>query len=383
MSVITPSSPVELAAALGEAAARKETIALGGHFSKRRMGGAIQPADIQLSSSRLKNVLQYEPKDLTISVEAGLAWCELASMLARERQMVPLDPPFSDTATVGGVIATNGSGPRRRLYGTARDFVIGMKFATLAGKLVQSGGMVVKNVAGLDMAKLMIGSMGTLAAIAVVNFKVIPIPAAERTFLIGCDSLLRAIETRDAILRSFLQPSALDLLNPAASARLGQDGFTLAIQAGGNTAVLDRYQRELGAPASLTVLDSEAQPSFWRAIQNFTSDFLDRAAEGAVVRISATLSQLRGIVETLAVPVLARAGSGVVYAYFETAGEAADWLAGAIARGWKAIMEYAPENRASFDLWPQPGNDLGVLEQVKSKFDPDRLINRGRLYNRI
>ena len=92
--------------------------------------------------------------------------------------MVPLDPPFAEAATVGGVVAANSSGPRRRLYGTARDLVIGMQFATLEGKLVQSGGMVVKNVAGLDMAKLMIGSFGTLAAIAVVNFKLLPMPEA-------------------------------------------------------------------------------------------------------------------------------------------------------------------------------------------------------------
>src|SRR5256886_13255208 len=98
--------------------------------------------------------------------------------------MVPLDPPFSQGATVGGVIASNTSGPRRRLYGTARDLVIGMTFATLEGKLVQSGGMVVKNVAGLDMGKLMIGSFGTLAAIAVVNFKLLPMPAANATFVI-------------------------------------------------------------------------------------------------------------------------------------------------------------------------------------------------------
>src|SRR5207253_4650689 len=89
---------------------------------------------------------------------------------------------FAEQATVGGVVAANSSGPRRRLYGTARDMVIGMTFATLEGKLVQTGGMVVKNVAGLDMGKLMIGSFGTLAAIAVVNFKVHPIPVT-RTFL--------------------------------------------------------------------------------------------------------------------------------------------------------------------------------------------------------
>ena len=88
-----------------------------------------------------------------------------------------------DAATVGGMVAANISGARRRLYGTARDLVIGMKFATLDGKLVQSGGMVVKNVAGLDMGKLMIGSFGTLAAIASVNFKLQPRPAVARTIL--------------------------------------------------------------------------------------------------------------------------------------------------------------------------------------------------------
>src|SRR5207244_11115876 len=103
-------------------------------------------------------------------------------------QMIPLDPGWADS-TVGGVINANLSGPRRRLYGTARDMVIGMTFATLEGKLVQSGGIVVKNVAGLDMAKLMIGSFGTLAAVAVVNFKLLPMPQVERMFLMSFDAL--------------------------------------------------------------------------------------------------------------------------------------------------------------------------------------------------
>src|SRR5678816_719386 len=131
----------------------------------------------------MKRVLAYEPRDLTISVEAGIRYSDLTRILAQNRQMVPLDPPFSETATIGGIVNANSSGPRRRLYGTARDLVIGMKFATLEGKLVQSGGMVVKNVAGLDMAKLLIGSLGTLAALAVVNFKLIPKPVGSRTFL--------------------------------------------------------------------------------------------------------------------------------------------------------------------------------------------------------
>src|SRR6185436_12639955 len=170
MSAATPASPEELAAALSAAAAKKQTITLGGRFSKNKMAGPIERSDV------------------TISVEAGLPWAELSRLLAENRQMVPLDPPFSGAGTVGGVVSANCSGPRRRLYGTARDLVIGMTFATVEGKLVKSGGMVVKNVAGLDMGKLMIGSFGTLAAIAVVNFKVLPAPQVERLFLLSFDT---------------------------------------------------------------------------------------------------------------------------------------------------------------------------------------------------
>ncbi len=155
-------------------------------------------------------------------MEAGLRWSEITRILAENRQMIPLDPPFAASATVGGVIAANCSGPRRRLYGTARDLVIGMQFATLEGKLVQSGGMVVKNVAGLDMGKLMIGSFGTLAAVTAVNFKLTPLPEVERSFLLPFETLSEAIAARNRILSGPLQPAAIDLLNPAAGASVGR-----------------------------------------------------------------------------------------------------------------------------------------------------------------
>src|SRR5579864_7559967 len=176
MHVVTPHNPEDLASTLAGAASRRRTITLGGRFSKNKLGGPIEPSAVTIATTSLTRVLSYEPKDLTISVEAGLPWAEFTGLLAENRQMVPLDPPFAALATVGGVVAANSSGPRRRLYGTARDLVIGMTFATLEGKLVKCGGMVVKNVAGLDMGKLMIGSFGTLAAIATVNFKVQPAP---------------------------------------------------------------------------------------------------------------------------------------------------------------------------------------------------------------
>jgi glycolate oxidase FAD binding subunit len=140
LNLQSPATAEELAACLREAASRGSVIQLGGTFTKDRMGGAVQSPTMRVSTAAMRGVIQYEPNDLTVSVEAGLPWRELTAMLEDKRQMIPLDPP-GDEGTVGGVIGANVSGPRRRWYGTARDVVIGMTFATLEGKLIQTGGM--------------------------------------------------------------------------------------------------------------------------------------------------------------------------------------------------------------------------------------------------
>ncbi len=382
-SVLAPSSIAELADSLREAAAAGRTITLAGNETKRRMGGPVEAADAAISTISLRGVLQYEPRDLTVSVCAGLSWRELTSLLAQHRQMVPLDPPYGDRATVGGVIAANSSGPRRRLYGTARDFVIGMQFVTLEGKVVQSGGMVVKNVAGLDMGKLMIGSFGTLAAIAVVNFKLVPTPEGEYSFLPAFDSAEEAGKACAGILRGQLQPSALDLLSPRAAACVGAAGWTLAIRAAGNRAAVERYAREF-APLGAAPVEGAAQETLWREIENFTPEFLRSHSDGAVVRVSCTLKDLEVVMASFPGAAVARAGSGVAYGYFETTAGAVEWMAQPAHRGWKAVVEFSPEARKSeLELWPSPGPDLEIMQRVKHMFDPHNLLNRGRLYRRI
>ncbi len=324
------------------------------------MGGPIAPADIQLSTRNLNRVIQYEPRDLTISMEAGVTYSELSRVLAGHNQMIPLDPPFAAQATIGGVLATNQSGPRRRLYGTARDMVIGMTFATMEGKLVQSGGMVVKNVAGLDMAKLMIGSFGTLAAMAVVNFKVHPMSSATRTFVRRFGRIGDAIAARDAVLKSVLQPAAIDIEKTI-------EGYRLLIQAGGNRAVLERYSREL---AGSEILEGNEEESLWHEIREFTPAFLANHPEGAVVRISCKLSEVGSVLEKLPAPAIARAGSGVVYGYFAQAREA-------VAHG-NGVLEFG-----SLIGQEPPGNEFAMMKKLKHMFDPESLLNRGRLYGRL
>jgi glycolate oxidase FAD binding subunit len=342
MNTLRPETPEQLAQCLRDASAGKQTIRLGGNFSKDRLGGPPQPAGVSISTVSLNRLLQYDPRDLTISVQAGMPFAELERILGEHRQMLPLDPGWGAESTVGGVVAANISGPRRRLYGTARDMIIGMTFATLEGKLVNSGGMVVKNVAGLDMAKLMIGSFGTLAAIAVVNFKVFPIPAESRTFEMHFATAVDAFEERDRILRGALQPTALDLINWPSGA------FRLLLRAGGNLRVLERYGREL---PDATVLPDE---NIWDEIREFTPRFLARNPEGSLVSASSKLTEMPAIASALNVPFIARAASGVIYAHHAT----------------------APPRI-------EPGGDFAMMTKVKEMFDPGHLLNRGRLYGNL
>jgi glycolate oxidase FAD binding subunit len=373
MNKVLPRSAEDLADALATAAGAKRSIRLGGAFSKDRMAGEVAAGDTVVSTSAMTRILQYEPRDLTISVESGLPWAELTSALAANGQMIPLDPPFSASATVGGVVGANSSGPRRRLYGTARDVVIGMKFATLEGKLVQSGGMVVKNVAGLDMAKLMIGSFGTLAGIAVVNFKLAPMPPSTRTFVLATASLQETIAARDRILRGVMQPVAIDLLNPRAAGRVGLGGFCLLILASGNSTVLGRFQRELNGAQ---VLEGSAADELWSRVQEFTPAYLAEYPSGGIVRRSTTLETMAAAIDRFSGPVIARAGNGVVYGYFEDAN--------AIAADGAGVIEFSSEvRRPAADLWPSPGTDFAMMEKIKRMFDPQLLLNRGRLYGRI
>jgi len=380
MEPISPATPNEMAEALATAAGEGRSITLNGASSKPRLSGPLPAADITISTTGLTRIIEYEPRDLTISVEAGLPFSELTSAIAKDGLMLALDPPFFNNATVGGVIAANCSGPRRRLYGTARDLVIGMKFATLEGNIVQSGGMVVKNAAGLEMGKLLIGSLGTLAAIVSVNFRLAPRPPSSRTFLSRHDSIESAIAARDSLIRGVLQPVAVDLLNPPAAQRAGLDGCALLVQAQGSPAVIERYSSEL---TSASAVDGPDETSLWEKVREFVPGFLAENPNGAVVRASSTITGIAGVMRELPGAALARAGSGVVYGLFDQCEDACEWVAAASRKSQSAVVEYVSEAGCSGDRWPLRGADFTMMEKVKDMFDPNHLLNVGRLYGRL
>ncbi len=385
MSPVTPGSPEDLAGLLKEAAAASRSLTVVGNNSKHLMAGPIEETAVVISTSRLSRVLQYEPNDLTISVEAGMRWADLAALLARKRQMIALDPPFWQRATVGGVVASNSSGPLRRGFGTARDLVIGMQFATLEGKLVRVGGMVVKNVAGLDIGKLMIGSFGTLAIMTSINFRLHAIPEAMNSFLFSFGDLETALKQRNEILASPLRPLSLDLLTPPASARVGQRGFLVAVRAGGSNDVLERYARDLSGSTRLKGPDDE---NLWTQIREFSADFLGRQPSGVILRIATPLSDIGKLLRHVSGAAVSRAASGVTYIYLTSWQGVAPLWQNAAQQGWTAVIEHAPtEIRGTHELWlknaeaADPAFDM--MKRVKQMFDPGNLLNRSRLYGRI
>ncbi|HVV44560.1 MAG TPA: FAD-binding oxidoreductase [Bryobacteraceae bacterium] len=388
-----PASAEELRSALESAAAAHRTVELFGGRSKHLMGGPIAAAETRISTSAMTRILKYEPRDLTISVEAGIRYTDLSRELARNGQMIPLAGPWSAEGTMGGIVAANISESRRRGYGSARDLVIGMEFATLEGKLVKSGGMVVKNVAGLDMGKLMIGSFGTLAAIATLNFKLLPIPTVSRTLLIEFGTLAAAIAGLAAIRNAGLNPIAADVANPvfvaALSAQFGIRDFVLAVQFGGNQAVIDRCTRESAAlctsRASVRALSQEDEQRFWTNVAAATPRHLEKFQNGAVVRIHTPLSECGDALSTVETSGHAMAASGVVRAWFSRPDTASRWLTQCVQRGWKGVIETVGPavDRNTLTLWPEPGGDFAIMKKIRNLFDPEGLLNRGRLYGHL
>ena len=391
-----------------------------GHGTKLRMGGASPPIDFAISLERLNQVSDYPASDLTISVEAGLPIHLLESTLAAKGQMLPLDVPFAKYATVGGTIAANVNGPRRLAYGSWRDIVLGVQYVTAEGKLAKGGGKVVKNVAGYDTPKLMIGSMGTLGVMVEVTFKAFPVPPATATLMLRFRSAQQAAQAALRIVHSQLVPQALDLIDspaygsPADQPWLQAPGTLLARLAGAEE-VLARYERELPALVRADGLESfeifrgDRETELWRTVREMTPAFLRRHPNGVIVKAALPFTRMGEFIELIerarassekhgiADAILARAGSGIVYAHLwsifpekseaHAAGLAAAsnaLISAAEQRGGRAIVEWCPsELKNKVNLWGTLGDDFTSMRSLKAALDPNLILSPGRFYGGI
>jgi len=207
---VAPSDLAEAERVLGSAAAQAQTLSFAGGGTEAGFGYPLESADLTIDTKRLARVVEYAPADMVVEVEAGITLAALQATLAENRQRLALDPPAPERATLGGLLATNAFGPRRTRFGSLRDLIVGVSLVRADGVRVRGGGRVVKNVAGFDLPKIAVGSLGTLGLIATATFRLHPLPEAARA--------LRMRVPRDGILRGIARELVARQLEPAAVA---------------------------------------------------------------------------------------------------------------------------------------------------------------------
>jgi glycolate oxidase FAD binding subunit len=355
-----------------------------------------------LITTRLTHLLEHEAPDLTCHVEAGITLAQLQQQLATKGQRLSLDAPNADQATIGGLLATNASGPKRLRYGTARDLVIGLKVIQANGEVAQSGGRVVKNVAGYDLNKLYIGSLGTLGVIVETNFKLHPLPAAERTLLLTYTAATDAMQTVMAIMKSPLTPSALELIDARAANDMSDffgfhlpiNGYTLAVNFEGSPAAIARQIDETHLLARKhhallgDDLKGEEQEHFWEVVREHIQGSLTCKVSIPVSQIAAYLQTIEDVCQRhhLETATIAHAGNGILYIELRPS-DALQRLVAAIyelrikaqeERGNLVVERCPVDLKRRMSVWGEPGGDFPMMQRLKQQFDPQGTFVRGR-----
>jgi glycolate oxidase FAD binding subunit len=383
METTAPTTARDFADAYAQAYAAGKAIRIEGNGTKQRCGGPVAKADLTLSTSGLSTIEEYNPGDLCLRVQAGMPFRELNSQVAECGQMLPFDPPFYDDATIGGVVAANLCGPRRRAYGTARDYVIGVEFADHKGNLVQSGAMVAKNVAGYDLNKLFVGSWGTLGPMVTINLRVSPVEKHNHSFVFYGVNAPDLGNLRDALLALPAEPVALDYVNASAADKLRLDGPALLARFACHPDVIGRIRVQL-AKAGYTLPEAlPEEPAFyvWQRIREFLQTRSKGHPDGVVLQLSTTNSRLFHDANAMGGQVVARAASGVVYAAYRDSEAALDTMQYLETQGRYVTLQQGPQPvRESRKLFAGNRSDLPLMRKVKDHFDPRGLVNKGRLY---
>ena len=370
------------------------------------LGNPIRRLDAVVDLSRMQGVVAHNPGDLTLTVESGIPVEELQAVLAEHGQFLPLDPPIPHRATIGGTLASGAAGPLKAQYGNLRDLVIGMKIVQADGTVAKSGGEVVKNVSGYDMARLHVGGLGTLGVIAEVSFKLTPLPRGETTLVASFDTQKRCLNAGLGVFSSHVVPYALTAFDGPVNARscaLDDDGANfLAIRLGGRPLTLERQLkdcseicRENGA-RMVEALDHTQASVLWRKLADFGwDDATTPLIAGRATLLPTEIDSLLGALEqqgdgSPAKPaVVAHPGYGSVMLNWFAEGEGVcdDTAAGIVAHareavhdaGGRMVIERCPASvKSSFDVWDDVGDSLATMRRFKEQYDPKAILNPGR-----
>ncbi len=258
VNVITASS----APAVQDAVRQSSRLLVRGGGSKSALSSPLPGADL-LDLSQLAGMLEYEPGEFVFTALAGTPLRVVASELARHGQYLPFNPPLAaQAATLGGTVAAGLSGAGRQRYGGLRDFFIGARFVDGQGRLIRSGGKVVKNAAGFDQHKLLIGSLGRLGVLVEVSFKVFPQPPAYGTLRVDVSSCAEGVALLRRLATTRFDLEALDL-------RMDEVRGAVLVRLGGAAEVLAQRLQSLAGWLGAGVVDAEAEAEYWQAGDGF------------------------------------------------------------------------------------------------------------------
>jgi glycolate oxidase FAD binding subunit len=378
--VAEPGSADEVAETLAWAAHERLTVLTRGAGTKITWGPPIESIGVLLSTSRLNKVLAHRHGDLTATIEAGAHLADVNRALGQHRQWIPLDPYSGDRATIGGVVATNDSGPRRHRYGAPRDLIIGVEFARADGQLAKGGGIVVKNVAGYDMPRLMTGSFGSLGVIVSATFKLYPLTSASRTLVVDVQQPGDLGMLAAKILASHLTPTALEFEIPRLRLLLRFESIEAAVEQQSANAV----KLITDAGFNGRILTSGEEIDVW------TQHARPTPAETAV-KVSTLPTELPAaltLIDRVAGPgnysAAGRAGLGVFVLHLTGSNENQVKVIRTLreslpaGRGSAVIVSGSPDLRKQAEVWGPIGDALPVMKAVKHQFDPSRMLNPGR-----
>jgi len=390
---IAPAAAAEVAEAVREAAGRRTPVYPIGGGTTIACGRRPTEPGIGLSTAGLNRIVDHAADDMTITLEAGVTVAQLAGQLADRKQRLPIDVPHASQATIGGIVVTNTSGPRRFAYGTLRDYVIGIRAVDGQGNEFGGGGRVVKNAAGYDLCKMLIGSLGTLAIVTQVTFMVRPLP--ETTALVTCDvpELAAAERLLAAMIHTKTLPVAVELL----AGTNHETGGTLEPMREPNIArlivgfegatddvdwMVEQLGREWGEEGigRPVIVPRDRADAIWDRLTEIPGDVQVNVRPGAAVEMIERLSAFDP-----GCSILAHAGNGVIRATFSpqtplAASSYSELRRVATALGGTLVVLAPPEDveLSAEDIWGPPGGGTGVMRALKERFDPQGILNRGR-----
>jgi glycolate oxidase FAD binding subunit len=405
---LKPHDATEVEFIVRAALAEEKTLEVLGHGTKRAVGRAAQ-WDATLDLSQLSGVTLYEPEELVLSAKAGTPLAEIEALVAASKQELAFEPMDygsllgepAAAATIGGVLAGNLSGPRRIKAGAARDHFLGVSAVSGRGEVFKSGGRVVKNVTGYDLCKVIAGSWGTLAVMTDVTIKTLPRAETEATVLVlnlddaaAGKAMTAAVGSYgDVSAAAHLPATAAQRIAATASGRAAVTAFRLegvAPSVAQRKTVLEKIVAPFGP---LAALGEDASRTFWRSVR----DVLPFAADGPsgerdLWRISAAPSQGPAIGRVLTskagAEVLYDWAGGLVWAALPAADDAhaalvrATVTAAAGHSGGHATLIRAPAAvRAAVEVFtPEPAPVAALTERIRKSFDPQGILNPGRMW---